>query len=105
MDVINSELGKNIVKNIEKFTKNENQISCIDRLYTCTASELLLIIGNIEESFHANSMYNEKILRIYNGSILKFPTKYKGFDVLAVHCWTIENHNLKFPKIGYLVVQ
>ncbi|WP_229239596.1 hypothetical protein [Campylobacter volucris] len=87
-------LGENIINNMRDFNTHMF-IKNKECFIICKPDELSIKKGKIIHSHYKNSMYNEKFIKIED-AILKFPKKYDGYRILAIHTWNQQNDlNLK----------
>ncbi|MFG5086323.1 SGNH/GDSL hydrolase family protein [Campylobacter lari] len=87
--IIMNELGKNIIKNISYFNKISKSQKKDYRylIEICESKELIAKKGKITFKEYKNSMYCENITEIDTDCILRFPEKYYGYKILAIHTW------------------
>ncbi|MCV3482683.1 hypothetical protein [Campylobacter sp. CNRCH_2014_0184h] len=80
-------LGRNIINSIEYFQYSIKTANKQNKFIICHAGELEVYSGKTSYETYKNSMYEEEVVKIDNSVVLKFPKKYYGCKILAIHTW------------------
>ena len=86
---IMQELGKIVIKNINKynFPKRYNFNNDNPCFVICTPRDMELISGKLNEKCMKNSAFNEITYEINENTTLQFPNLYKNYKIIALHSW------------------
>ncbi|EAK6286798.1 alpha-2,3-sialyltransferase [Campylobacter lari] len=87
LSTIMKNIGQNIINSIEYFQYSIKTANKQNKFIICHAGELEVYSGKTSYETYKNSMYNEEVVKIDNSVVLKFPKKYHGCKILAIHTW------------------
>ena len=99
LDVVNRYIGKEIAKNIDRFSTSSKNLDTNLAKFKILTPENMQKNGSFKVFNAKNLMYDEIVYRLEGDNYLSFEG-YKGYHIIGIHGWNLES-NGELSKLAF----